>query len=128
MNHEVKQVIVLRTDLNISVGKLCVQACHASCLSMLSVKNSQMLKKWNAEGAKKVVVYVKGKGRLLNLYEKAKSLGIPCSLVRNAGLTELEPGTVTALGLGPWESSIIDKVTGSLPLLKGELRFEDRCR
>ncbi len=92
---------------------------------MLSVKDSQMLKKWNAEGAKKVVVYVKSKGKLLNLYEKARSLGIPCSLVRNAGLTELEPGTVTALGLGPWESSIIDKLTGSLPLLKGELRFED---
>jgi PTH2 family peptidyl-tRNA hydrolase len=50
--------------------------------------------------------------------ERAEALDIVAVTIEDRGLTEVPPGTVTALGLGPDLSSKLDKVTGSLPLLK----------
>ena len=111
-----KQVIVLRTDLKMSVGKKCVQVAHASVNACLKA-NKKIVKKWSEEGQKKVVVKVNSRRKLLKLYEKAKKKRIPCFLVSDAGLTELRPGTVTALGIGPAEEEKIDEITGKLKLL-----------
>ena len=52
------------------------------------------------------------------LAEKAEELDIVNILIQDAGHTEVLPGTVTALGLGPDRTALLDKVTGSLPLIK----------
>ena len=49
--------------------------------------------------------------------ENARGRGLVTSLVADAGLTEVPPGTVTCLGIGPAENGEIDPVTGSLQLL-----------
>ncbi|MCX6819053.1 MAG: peptidyl-tRNA hydrolase Pth2 [Candidatus Aenigmarchaeota archaeon] len=111
-----KQVIVIRSDLKMSKGKTAAQAAHAS-LSSVGKCNKKMLGAWEKEGQKKVVLSADMK-QLLQLKEKCKKLGIPFALIIDAGMTELSAGSITALGIGPDKEEKINKVTGSLPLLK----------
>jgi len=111
-----KQIIVIRNDLNMSEGKKCVQTAHAS-LGVYKKSDKKMIKKWESEGQKKVVLRVDSEEEILDLYKKLKKEKIPCFLVEDAGLTELEPGTITALGIGPGKEEILDKITGKLKLL-----------
>jgi PTH2 family peptidyl-tRNA hydrolase len=72
---------------------------------------------WKAEGQKKVVLKVSGVPDLFRIREDAERAGIPSAIVADAGLTEIPPGTITALGLGPAPSKQMDKVTGRLKLV-----------
>ena len=47
----------------------------------------------------------------------AEQNGISSSLIQDAGMTEIPPGTITALGLGPAKTEDLDKITGTLTLL-----------
>lgn len=111
-----KQIIILRKDLGMSPGKECVQCAHA-CLGAYERTDKSIIKKWKSEGHKKVVLEVNSKEKILELKEKAKKQDISYFLVEDAGLTELKPGTITALGIGPDEEEKMDEITGSLPLL-----------
>lgn len=100
-----------------SPGKMAVQAAHAavSCSHKTHTKKPRIFKDWLQQGQKKVVVKA-SENDLLLLEKKAKSNGIVTSLINDAGLTELEPGTTTTLALGPDKETVIDKITGQLPL------------
>ncbi len=112
----IKQVIILRKDLDMSTGKKCVQACHA-CLGSYERTSEAILKAWRGEGQKKVTLVVDSRNELIKLKNKAKELGVSYFLVKDAGLTELESGTITALAIGPDKEDKVDKITGSLGLL-----------
>ena len=113
---EYKQVIVIRKDLNLSIGKTAVQVAHASLAAY--IKTGKILRyKWEKEGAKKVVLQVNSEIELKDLHEKAKRRGLAAVLIKDAGLTEIPAGRITALAIGPEKSELIDKLTGSLPLL-----------
>jgi len=113
---ELKQCIVVRSDLKLSKGKTAAQAAHASILAYEKA-DRRTRERWKKEGQKKVVLQVESESELLELKKKCEELGIPCALVVDAGLTEIPPGTITALGIGPDEAEKIDKVTGNLRLL-----------
>ncbi|MBD3354021.1 MAG: peptidyl-tRNA hydrolase [Candidatus Lokiarchaeota archaeon] len=115
-----KQVIVIRTDLKMSAGKKCAQACHASlsAADIARLHYNKVYSEWKKyAGQKKVVLKIRTEESIEQLYNEAKSSNIPCYLVADAGLTQLEPGTVTALGIGPYFTKEIDKLTGNLKLL-----------
>jgi PTH2 family peptidyl-tRNA hydrolase len=111
-----KQIIIVRKDLKWGKGKLVAHALHAAIGSMKNV-DKQIIEKWENEGAKKVVLKLKDLKELRSIYKKVKDSKIPCFLVKDAGLTQLKVGTVTALGIGPVEERKIDKITGKLKLL-----------
>jgi PTH2 family peptidyl-tRNA hydrolase len=114
-----KQVIIMRTDLKMSKGKLAAQAGHAavSAAEETRKRHPEWWKAWLEEGQRKIAVKAKSEEDLLKLIQKAKTLHLPCALICDRGLTELPPDTVTCVGVGPAPSNQIDKVTGSLPLL-----------
>jgi len=121
MYEEYKQVIVVRSDLKMSKGKLAVQVAHASVDAVLKAINdkewSTWVNKWVEQGMKKIVVRVENEERLLDVYNKCVSNKLPCSIIRDAGKTELPPGTLTAVGIGPAPSDLVDMISGDLPLL-----------
>jgi PTH2 family peptidyl-tRNA hydrolase len=99
-----------------STGKKCVQCCHA-CLGAYKKADKIVIKKWESEGQKKVVLRVETEEEILKFYDRIKKEKMPCFLVEDAGLTEIEPGTITVLGIGPEKEEILDKITGKLKLL-----------
>ena len=110
-----KQAIVARTDLGMGQGKLAAQVAHAS-LSAYEDTGDRARKKWKGEGQKKVVLKADGEAALFRLADEAERLGLPNAIVRDAGHTQLEPGTVTCLAIGPGENDEVDRVTGELSL------------
>ena len=117
MDH--KMVIGVRMDLKLSKGKTAVQVAHAAVICSLRAKKKQRLtfSKWYQEGQKKVVVKVSDLNELRRIREEAELKGMVTELVRDAGLTEIPPGTITCVGIGPARNEDIDKVTGSLTLM-----------
>lgn len=117
-NLKIKQVIVLRADLKMSPGKAAVQASHAAVSSAEEARRNHSLwwREWIESGQCKIALKVNSEAEILELERKSRDLNLPTALISDMGLTELKPGTITALGIGPAPSSLIDKVTGNLPL------------
>jgi len=116
---EYKMVIVTRSDLLLSAGKLAAQVSHAAvdCALLTKKNKSEWFVKWQREGGKKVIVKVETLEEFFPLKEKAEELGICTSIISDAGHTEIPEGTQTVLGIGPAPGNLIDQVTGELPLL-----------
>lgn len=142
MADTVKQVIVVRKDLNMRKGKLAAQVSHASLKVILDrmhvekvsitthgvseprfreysmvIPKSGALHKWLSGLFTKIVVYVNSEKELMDLYIEAQLTNLPHALVCDAGKTEFKEPTYTALAIGPAESEKINLITGGLQLL-----------
>ena len=112
---KMKQVLVMREDLNMSSGKLAAQACHAS-LGAYELADKDHIDEWKRAGTTKVVLGVTSEHHLIQLYKLATSRYLPVFLVADEGRTEVVPGTITGLGIGPAPIEQIDEITGHLRL------------
>lgn len=110
-----KQAIVARADIGMGEGKLAAQVAHASLMAYEEADRSAR-SEWKGEGQKKVVLRADSESQLFALAEKADAAGLAHAIVRDAGHTQLDPGTVTALAVGPAAGDRIDPVTGDLSL------------
>ncbi len=111
-----KQAIVARADLGMGTGKLAAQVAHASLSAFQDAPESDRTA-WQGEGQTKVVLRAEDEQTLFELADQAERHGLPHAMIRDAGRTELEPGTVTALAVGPAPDDAVDDVTGHLSLL-----------
>jgi PTH2 family peptidyl-tRNA hydrolase len=113
-----KQVIIVRSDLKLGKGKLAAHVSHASLAGYKLVKERgpEFVEEWEREGEKKIIVKVEGERELFELYEEMKK-EIPCVIIRDAGFTQIPPGTVTCLVVGPWKDEEVDRFTKDLKLL-----------
>jgi len=100
-------------------GKIAVQVGHASVTAAEETRRRrpEWWKEWFDEGQCKVVVKVASEGELEELKKKAEELGLDSVIVHDQGLTQVEPGTTTCVGIGPAPIDLVDKITRTLPLL-----------
>ncbi len=100
-------------------GKIAVQCSHAavSAEEEARLKFPDWWKGWMNEGQCKVALKVGDLSIVFDLQRKARAQGLPASLITDRGLTQVEPGTVTCLGIGPAPSEVLDVLTGNLSLL-----------
>lgn len=135
----VKQVIVMRKDLNMRKGKMVAQGSHASLGVVLGMMQridmgdvegvptivlrlimelDSPIDFWISHEFKKICVSVKSEEELIEIYEKAQAAKLPCKLIEDRGHTEFHGVTTkTCLAIGPDLAEEIDKITGHLPLL-----------
>lgn len=119
---ELKMVLVARTDLSMTQGKIAAQAVHAALAAYrtaIELNPSDVLR-WVDDGEKVVVVRAPdhaGPAFLYDRAEQATNLGLPTYLVADAGRTEVAPGSETVLAVGPGPAQTVDAITGDLRLL-----------
>lgn len=118
-NFRFKQCIVVREDLKMSLGKACAQVAHASVSAAEETRRlkPEWFDEWFKEGQRKIVLRVKSLEELLKIRDEALKEGVVACLISDMGLTELPPGTVTCLGLGPAPEELMNRITGELFLL-----------
>lgn len=127
----VKQVIVMRTDLNMRKGKMVAQGAHAACswLAGLVRDQSGMFyeqapaltepeQAWLHGRFTKICVGVGSEEELFAIHAEATGAGLRSKLIIDSGLTEFGGvETATCLAIGPDFADKIDPITGGLKLL-----------
>ena len=130
----VKQIIVVRKDLNMRKGKIAAQVAHASLgvffdrmrpkYAMIDgsidymITMGREMAEWKEGAFTKVVVGCASETELMALYEQAKEAEIPCKLIIDSGRTEFKgAATATCLAIGPADEKDIDIITGHLALI-----------
>lgn len=115
---EFKMILIVRTDLKMGKGKVAAQCSHAavSAYKQVQSRNPELLKQWEYYGQPKVVVKVPDEESMLELLSHAKEVGLPVSLIQDAGRTQIAPGSRTVLSVGPGPADLVDIVTGHLKL------------
>ena len=130
----IKQVIVIRKDLEMRRGKEIAQACHAAIKAVFLALNNLNEYSWSIENDKivfdddgsvladwfnssytKICLQVNSEEELLDLKERADNLGLACALIQDNGVTEFHNApTYTCLAFEPLPSETIDILTGDL--------------
>lgn len=125
----IKQVIIVRKDLNMRKGKMCAQVAHASMAfmtKMISVHTetkfpiilSREVREWIDHSFVKIVVGVDSEQDLKDIIDIAMSSDLLVSPIVDNGATEFNGvPTLTCAAIGPDHDFIIDKITGHLKLL-----------
>ena len=119
---EMKQVFIVRTDLEMGKGKIAAQCCHAAVQAYRDLlergpESKKALDKWEWQGSRKVVLKVNSEEELRDIIKKAKTSSLYASTIRDAGRTQIAAGSTTVGVLGPADEKLIDQVSGHLKLL-----------
>ncbi|XP_061658816.1 peptidyl-tRNA hydrolase 2, mitochondrial isoform X2 [Syngnathoides biaculeatus] len=115
---EYKMVMVVRSDLKMTKGKVAAQCSHVAVAAYKQVqrRNPELLKMWEYYGQPKIVLKAPDEDTLIQLMGLAKEMRLPVSLIQDAGRTQVPAGSRTVLGIGPGPTELIDTVSEGLRL------------
>ncbi|CAH1134165.1 unnamed protein product [Ceutorhynchus assimilis] len=114
---EFRLILGVRNDLKMQKGKVAAQCGHAAMAAYAkTLNNRKLLQNWLKHGGTKIALRVDSEEQLLQLDSKAKQMNVLSSIIRDAGQTQVAPGTRTVIAIGPAPKSVLDKITGNLKL------------
>lgn len=113
---QLKQVILVRSDLKLPKGKMAAQCAHAAVDAVLN-SDKKLVEEWRKQGMKKVILKVADDKELITYLNLAKDSGLKTALITDAGRTVVAPGTKTCMAIGPDDEEKIDKVTKDLKMI-----------
>lgn len=97
--------LFINTGLNMSPGKIAAQAAHAAVEAYQLTENQELIDAWYTGGHyKKLVMEARDSQHLLNIAIYLESRGFRTEPIIDEGLTEVNPHSLTALGV-----EIVDK-------------------
>src|SRR5215469_16334832 len=117
---KLKQAIIVRTDLDMGKGKIAGQAAHAAVQAAESIRRycPEWYYSWLDDDIQnKIILKVDSEAKLEALSRDAFAQGINPAKIYDAGRTQLEPSTFTALGIGPAPEYKIEPLIKDLKLL-----------
>jgi PTH2 family peptidyl-tRNA hydrolase len=113
-----KQVIVMRTDLNMRKGKMIAQGAHASVAVTLDNLSDPRVEEWLQNNFTKICVRVESLEELIKVFVAAINANLLVKMITDSGKTEFNGvPTHTCLAVGPDTDENLDPVTGELRLL-----------
>lgn len=110
-----KCVIVVRTDLKMTKGKVISQSGHA-IVQMMEMGNKKKIKEWIDEGEAIITVKAKNEKTFDFICQQAKKYNVFYYVVEDAGCTQVTYGSRTVCLLGPDTSEKMNKISGQLKL------------
>ncbi|KAF7287668.1 putative peptidyl-tRNA hydrolase 2 [Rhynchophorus ferrugineus] len=118
INDEVRLILGVRNDLKMQKGKVAAQCGHGAMAAYAKTLNTsqKLLKEWLKSGGTKIALRVESEEQMLDLERKAKSVNVLSCIIRDAGQTQVAPGSRTVIAIGPAPKSVLDKITGHLKL------------
>ncbi|KAI9572670.1 peptidyl-tRNA hydrolase 2 [Boletus coccyginus] len=128
-----KLVLVVRTDLKMTQGKIAAHHATLACYKALMKTNPKLVQHWERTGyvwssclaslktnlSRQAKIALRGSSEeeLLELEAIAKSLNLCARSILDAGRTQIAAGSRTVLGIGPAPVQLVNQVTGHLTLL-----------
>jgi peptidyl-tRNA hydrolase, PTH2 family len=120
-NMKLKQAIIVRTDLGMGKDKIAGQVAHAAVEATESIRryNPEWYYSWLEDDGgiqTKIILKADSEAKLQALSRDAFAQANPAKIY-DAGKTQLEPSTFTALGIGPAPEYKIDALIKDLKSL-----------
>lgn len=113
-----KQVIVMRTDLNMRKGKMVAQGAHASMAAVIRNIDHKYVQEWLATDFTKVCLQISSEAELDQLWEHANCRSMITSRITDNGKTEFNGvKTKTCIAIGPAPEEMFVGLTDHLKLL-----------
>ena len=131
MISNIKMVIVIRKDLNMRRGKSEAMSAHAAMkvffdraikegigeVTHMIIPLTSEMDLWSSGIFTKISLSCESEEELVELHNRAKVVGLPCSMIVDNGATEFHGiPTRTCIAIGPAKAEDIDKITGYLTL------------
>lgn len=137
----IKQVIVVRKDLNMRKGKIATQVAHAAMAVFLNKSKTKRIlcpihgdikeftftvtpegyaDKWLCESFTKIVVGVETEEEFRELIQKIEDdpRDIPFAMITDNGVTEFHHEKHdTCFAIGPYDGAVLNEFTGELKLI-----------